>query len=201
MAMAARLTVEYRGRIMPMSKLAREALAMITAASPQDADEAVWVVLAIMADPARWQDRELVWVPPGPLRRRLGVAPGATHQSYRQLAAWSSFAQADQESLDRLLQSAGDLTPMEREWLLLHQRFVTLRLLLEQDVCLVPFPGGRVEHRLPILNPEGYAFEIQIGIKRAWSALLDAVRSGEPAQTREAARKLSGLLRHCEVRA
>lgn len=199
-ALVARLTVESRGRLMPLSGFASDTLSFITGASPRNHEQAVWIVLAIMADPAPWKDRELVWVPPGPLRRMLDMPPGATHRSCRQLAAWSSFAEADQEQLDRLLQPGGRLTPAEREWLVVHQRFLGLQSLLEQEVRLVPSPGDRPERRLPILRPDGYPFETQISIKRAWSALLDAVRSGEPARTIEAARRLSGILRNCQAR-
>lgn len=196
-AMVAGLTVEYRGRLMPMSRWAHGTLSFITAATPKEREEAMWVILAIMADPAQWEGRELVWVPPG-LRGTLGMAPGATHRSYRQLAAGNSFAQATPEQLERLL-ALGGLTPTEHEWILIHQRFLSLQCLLEQEMRVVPFPDGRVGRRLPVLRPEGYPFETQIVIKRAWSALLDAVRVGEPARTLEAAQRLSRILRNCQA--
>ena len=196
---AQHVMIQSHGRLMAFGRFAQEAVERITGTGTWSTEEATQIVLSIMAEPLQWEDREIIRVSSEPLRGMLLMDPAAMFISSLHLRASNVFLRAIPEILKKQRRHVS-LTSLERETLLVHERFLILQALLEQEVYLVPPASEEATPQwLPILRPDGYPSDIQRVIKRMWSTLLGAVRQGESSRVMEASQQLSNLLQRLEA--
>ena len=144
----------------------------VSGAPTHSDDDAVAVVMSIMADPGSWKARPLLPVRSVELRQALGLTPEtermARSRTFRTL--WRTVAQKRRHGARPCR--------LERDAWNLRERLVVFQMIADQELRLVPAPR-RGAPRLPILRPDPYFWQDQIEIKRIWSALILAVRSGD----------------------
>lgn len=181
------------GRTMTLEQFASSQLAFITGAPAWQGEAPVLTLLSVMAEPMVWRSREALLIPSDDLRALLGLPAGATHVSYDALM--------QPQMLERLLlpmvrrASLGQkLSAEERDAFLLYARAAALQQLFAQEVSLVPPRAGRDGAWHPVLQPDQLTAEQQVGLKRAWSAMLSAVRRGERAAIASSSDRLAGVI-------
>ncbi|MBI4341056.1 MAG: hypothetical protein HY598_02095 [Candidatus Omnitrophica bacterium] len=208
------LTIQSNGRFESMDQFSRQTLLFVTGTERFGGRDPVQTVLSMVANPQRWRKVPIILV-----ESSAATALGLVDDTRR--ASWSELMGGDR--LPRRVLAAArkqahrrSLTPAEREVLVIAARCMLLEDLFEQHLYLVSpasqqpsfdslrslrtVPSeaeGRVEgpHAwAPILAPDDYPAEQQIGVKRSWSTLLTALRRGNPERITEAAARMRLLL-------
>ncbi len=195
-AQVRRLAIQHNGRTKPFDSFARQTLKSITGSPSIKGQDSVVTVLSIIAYPDAWQDEPLVEVPFRPLRAKLGMEPRQAHISYNDLVASRKLMRLLPPIVQKQQQDE-KLTMLEQETMDAFERFVALSNLLQQKLPFVPAASGDPVHAVwsTIVEPEGYSPEQQQALRGAWTAFLDAVRSGSDATMSTAAQSLSAALR------
>lgn len=189
------LTVFHQGRPCSFERFARERVYHLGGTTLVRAGDPIETVMAIMARPHEWKRRPIIQVPSPALRARLGLPARVSHVSVERLA-FSPLDRLVPTILSERVAPGRSLTVLERETLQLAGRVAAFAQLGEQELWLVPPPPGQRGHWLPILQPDGYRTEQQIGLKRTWSTLLAAVREGQPERIEQVAHQMSRVLHH-----
>ena len=189
------LVIQHRGRHKPLDSFARETLEQITGAAQVDREDPVATVLSIMAEPERWQAAPFLSVPFRPLRERLGMDLKAPRISYNDLVASRKLMRMLPAIVEKQ-QRDEKLTMLEQETMDAFERFTSLSALLEQRLDLVP-PAPETGDVVwgSILQAPGVPDERQAAFRTAWTAVIDAVRTGQGGRLDASARKLIALLR------
>jgi hypothetical protein len=196
------LLVFHQGRPCSFERFARERVHRLGGSALVKAGDPIGTILAIMARPDEWRRRPIIQTPSQALRARLGLLKEGSdpsgvrpHVSVERLAV-SPLGRLVRMMLSERLAPGRPLTALERDTLQLAARVAAFEQLCEQELWLVPPPAGQRGDWLPVLQPDGYRTEQQIGLKRTWSLFLAAVREGQPERIEGAARQMSRVLHH-----
>ncbi|HEX9780529.1 MAG TPA: cytochrome c biogenesis protein CcsA [bacterium] len=191
---ARRIVIQHHGRHKPFDSFAWETLKHLTGSPTLGGQDPVATTLSLIAEPERWQDAPLIAVPYGPLRDALGVPDESAHVSYHGIIATRRLMQLLPPIVAKQ-QRDEKLTIAENETMDVYDRFVTLNLLFEQELDLVP-PASRLERTwLPVLNPAGHPPEARDTVRGAWASFVQAVRGGDAEALGQSARSLRRTLR------
>ncbi len=189
------LAIQHNGRHKPFDSFAREAVQSITGISRVGHEDPLVTVLAILADPERWQAEPLISVPFVPMREALGMNPKATHISYNDLLATRKLMRLLPAIVEKQERSE-KLSMLDNETMDVFQRFVTLSALFEQRLELVPPPPGALSGDwLPILQPSGYPDDQQATLRSAWQNFVTTLHDRSPQAIDTSASQLTSLLR------
>jgi len=188
-----RLAIQHNGRHKPFDSFAREAVRFITGRDRWDGQDPLDTAWAIIAEPERWQAAALISVPFVPLREALGMPRTAAHISYDELIATRRLMRLLPAIVEKQRRDE-HLSLLDHEALDAYQRFVLFNSLIEQRLELVP-PPGTAANWLPVLEPAGHPEAAQQQIRSAWSALIEAQRSGDTGTAEASARGLASTLR------
>lgn len=193
-----RVFIEDRGRVGRFDHFAVERLRFITGSDRIGHMDPVQTVLSMAARPEQWREVPLIVVEPASIRESLGLPRGAAHASFNALMY--------SRELRRLLlpviskEAAGTrLTPIERDIRALYARCAALEELFGQEFRLLPPRPAARQDWLSILQPEDYATDQQISIKRSWEGLLEVVRRAQPREIMHATTQMTALLQHLYV--
>ncbi len=189
------LLIQHQHHLASLDDFSRDTVAFVFGPASARREDALKTLLSIVADPAYWQDQPLIPVSSAFAQDILAKGRQATGASWHELARNSTLTSLVQSAHDKQ-RSYAPLTALEREALRVHQRCIVLAKLFEQELPLVPPPvptSGQGTWR-PVLMPDGYPAEQQVGLKRGWSSLTTAIREGDQEQITEAAAQLRLIL-------
>jgi hypothetical protein len=193
-----RLQVQQEGRVLTLEQAARQVLAR--AGMPRTPDP-LRLALLMMAEPSAWKDQPLLLVRPPRLCRLFDPsADGPVRVSPSALRRHPGFHRLHHAVADRV-RWGQRLDRRDRDVLELEAAADGLERLVDQRLRLLrPRSDGRAAWMM-ILDPPAYAAEQQIGVKRAWSSLLRAVRQGDAAGVREAAERVARIVGNLDAQA
>lgn len=189
------LKIQYNGRLSTMDQFARALLTFVTGSDQVDRQDAVQTVFSLLAYPERWRTVPLILVDAVPAREVLGMDPRAGHASFNRLMGGHELPHI-MLTIVRKQNRGQPLAPFELELIAVAARCAMLEGLFEQHLYLVSPPSGTkpAETWIPILTPDGYPAEQQIGLKRSWGAFITALRDGYPPSIRRATGQLALVL-------
>ena len=188
-----RLNIQFNGRAASMEDFSRQRLSFISGAQRLGSHDSVQTVFSMIAEPQRWREAPVILVESPGVRAMLGVERGTLRASWGQLMARNRLPRRVL-AVARMQAHRRPLTGDERELLVVSARAMQLEDLFNQHLHLVSPAAGGAQIWTPILDPDDYPVEQQIGVKRSWSALLAAMRDGDPGTITGASRRLRVLL-------
>lgn len=181
-----------QGSIKSLEQFAKETVRFITGSPQVGRMDPVETVLAMTAQPEVWAQEPLISIPKGPVRAALGLGPQVSVASLAQLKGMPLLAEFAPAIVERA-QRGERLSRLEQDVLSVARRSWRLDSLLEQQLQLVP-PAQKGREWLPILQPEGYDWGLQLSLKRRWSSVLQAVRMDQPERLRLDSQRLAWML-------
>ena len=189
-----RIAIQHNGREKPFDSFARETLRSVTGSSRIGSDDPVATVIAIMAEPERWQAKPLISVPFVPLRDALGMDRKATHISYDELVATRKLMRRLPPIVQRQ-QRDEKLSMLEQETMDAFERFVAFSNLIEHKLALVPpaSPMDRVWTRID--EAAGYPESSQAALQQSWKTFISSARSESAPAISASSRELAVALR------
>ena len=191
-----RLTIEHHGRLVSFDAFCRQIWWTMSGSPVRPGDDVVAVVMSIMADPVSWKTRPLLPVRSMELRQALGLRPETELISCDALSKNRTF-----RTLRRTVarkRRRGTLSHLDRELWNLRGRLTAFQMMTDQELRLVPAPSRGAE-RLPVLRPDAYFWQEQIEIKRIWSALILAIRSGDTTEIDLAGKHFARVIQDLEA--
>ena len=190
------LWIEDGGRVYSFQAFATAR--WLSIAGPRMAGDPVARVLAIAAEPLAWQTRPVLWLSSPVLADALGLPAGMTHLSMSALQSQERFGRLLAAALERRRRGE-TLSQTDRQVLELYGRLAALHEVMQQELRLISPYSPASPQWLPVLEPDGYPADQQIGAKRAWGSLLRAVREGQPQQLEAAGRRFSTIVAGLKV--
>lgn len=189
------LMVQDNNRLISLESFSRDALRRLFGKTRGMAADPLQVMLSMVADPERWQTQPCIRVDRPATRQQLGLDPAARYASFADMMA-NPLAQRALAEAQQKQQRRQRLSPVEQELLEVSARCLLLRRLFEQELQVVPPALEESKRWLPVLRPDGYITEQQVGIKRCWGTLLHAVRVEDASAITATAERLAGLLKN-----
>ncbi len=193
--MIRRLPIQYNGRHKPFDSFAREVLNAITGHPRVGRQDPVVTVLSMIAQPEVWQPQAIIAIPFVPLRESLGMDRKAQAISYDDLVA-TRVLMRHLPPIVAKQQREEKLTMLEQETMDAFERFVGFSNLIQHRLELVPSSSASSPVWQSIMEPEGYAPEVQARVRGAWNDWIGALRDQQPEAIRSTTTALVATLRN-----
>ena len=180
------LAIQHNGRYKPFDTYAREVLDSLSGSPQVGRQDPVATVLAIAAEPERWQDEPLLSVPFIPLREAIGLDRKTGHVSYNHLVGTRKLMRMLPAIVEKQ-QRDEKLTMLEQETMDLYERFVTFNGLLQQDLMMVPPATGAADRTWTSIRQSP-------PLQATWTAFVTALQGSDAEALRQAAGRLAAEL-------